>query len=279
MALFQSNLKRAPGKLSQDLLRSQDVLCPEIGTVSDCGRSFRPQRRSMAYAWKEVLPRLTEAQCELLDRLADLLRVWNERLNLVSRKDIESLETHHLVHALLIARVVDLPDRGRVLDVGTGGGLPGLPLAICFPEVTFFLCDSVEKKTKAVREMVAELGLKNVEVVHKRAETLESRWDFILGRAVTALPQFLTWITKNLTPGGTPELPHGVLYLKGTRYIEELEPLGLSPFRLHDLGTISRDPYFADKFLIHLKAEDLKACPALKPLPAPPRKKKTKKRR
>lgn len=237
---------------------------------------------AMEKPWQAVVPWLKDAQVDRLAALAALIRSWNERLNLISRKDIESLETHHLTHALLVARLVPLPPRIRVLDVGTGGGLPGLPLAICFPQVQFFLCDSVEKKTRAVREMVGELGLKNVEVVHKRAETLESRWEFVLGRAVTALPQFLGWITKNLRPGGTPELPNGVLYLKGTRYLEELEPLGLSPFRVHDLGAACEDPYFQEKFLLHFRVEDLQACAALKPAEAPApasgKKKKRKKR-
>jgi 16S rRNA (guanine527-N7)-methyltransferase len=232
----------------------------------------------MGYQWDAVLPDLTSAQGEKLDGLANLLREWNARLNLISRKDMEALEAHHLAHALLLARVVRLPDRARVLDVGTGGGLPGLPLAICFPRVSFFLCDSVEKKTRAVREIVTALGLRNVEVVHKRAETLESRWDFILGRAVTALPQFLGWVTKNLRPGGTEALPHGVLYLKGTRYVEELAPLGLAPWAVHDLGQLHADPYFTDKFLLHFRAEELLACPALKPEPPAVPKKKAKRR-
>ncbi len=205
-------------------------------------------------------PGLDAAKEARLRRFAELFKEWNTRINLVSRKDIDAFEEHHLLHSLAVGRVVAFPERARVLDVGTGGGLPGIPLAVLFPRVRFFLCDSIAKKARAVREMAEALGLKNVEVVHKRAETLESKWDFVLGRAVAALPVFLGWIAKNLREGGSPECPNGVLYLKGTRYAEELAPLGIEPFRVTELRTVVNRTYFDEKFLVHLPAGAVRRC-------------------
>ncbi len=200
----------------------------------------------------QYFPELTGEQREKLRELAVLFREWNAKINLVSRKDIESFEEHHLLHSLSAAKLLRFPARTRVLDVGTGGGLPGMPLAILFPETKFFLLDSVTKKANAVRDMAQRLGLKNVEVVNKRAETLESLFNYVLGRAVTTLPQFIGWIAKNLRPGATEGLEHGVLYFKGTLFNEELASLGIEPLRVHDLRTVLPLDYYQDKFLVHL---------------------------
>ena len=135
-----------------------------------------------------------------------------------------------------------------------------MPLAICFPRSKFFLCDSITKKAKAVQAMIDEIGLRNAVSVNKRAEKLESQWDFILGRAVTSLPRFLGWIRGNLKKGGTGELPNGVLYWKGSLYAEELASMEIEPFRVYPLEERLPNPYFEGKYIIHLTREQVLAA-------------------
>ena len=197
-------------------------------------------------------PELEPPVFEQLVIFERLFRDWNQRINLVSRKDMEAFTLHHLVHSLALLKWVRFPDRARLLDVGTGGGLPGLPLAICAPSARFYLCDSIAKKMRAVEDMRKTLGLENAVVINKRAEKLESKWEFILGRAVTSLPRFIGWIRDNIRPGGTEDQPNGILYWKGSLYAEELESMGIEPHAVYSIREKIDHPYFEGKYIIHL---------------------------
>ncbi len=160
-------------------------------------------------------PQLTSLQQERLTLLGQLYRKWNDKINVISRKDIDALYVHHVLHSLAIAKIISFRPRTRVMDVGTGGGFPGIPLSIFFPEAEFYLIDSIAKKIKVVNEIAAALELQNVKAEQRRVETVPEKFDFIVSRAVTAFPDFLKLIRNKIRPGKENELPNGVLYLKG----------------------------------------------------------------
>lgn len=158
---------------------------------------------------------LKPEQIERFTMLDGLYRDWNEKINLISRKDIDGLYEKHILHSLAIAKVIQFVPGTKVLDVGTGGGFPGIPLAILFPEVQFTLNDSIAKKIKVVTEVSTSLGLKNVIPQNSRAEEGTEKYDFIVSRAVTAFPQFYTWVKGKIYTQNKNALPNGILYLKG----------------------------------------------------------------
>ena len=190
---------------------------------------------------------LSPAQQAQFEQIGPLYRAWNAKLNLISRKDIEHLAIRHVLHSLSIARVVTFQPASRVLDVGTGGGFPGIPLAILFPQTQFYLIDSIGKKINAVQHIANALALHNVVTHQVRAEAVAEKFDFVLGRAVTKLDVFCSWVKDNLKQQSHHSIPNGILYLKGDDPVQTA-----MPHRVYALCDFFEDPFFATKQLVHL---------------------------
>jgi 16S rRNA (guanine527-N7)-methyltransferase len=200
-------------------------------------------------------PELSNESWDQLKEYTSLLREWNEKINLVSRKDMDRLETKHLAHCLTITNFLRLMPKAQVLDVGTGGGLPGIPLAICYPQARFTLMDSIGKKVMVVEDMVKRLNLKNVEILRGRVEELPKKrtYDFVIGRAVSALPTFFGWVNNKIRKGARNSPANGILYLKGGDYTEELKTSGLHPAKIWKLDELLPQAELGEKYLIHFK--------------------------
>lgn len=199
-------------------------------------------------------PDLTEEQKNQFKKLGKSFTEWNAQINLVSRKDIDEFYTRHVLHSLAIAKAMKFAAKSEVLDVGTGGGLPGLPLAILFPEVHFTLCDSIGKKIKVVKALVEELGLKNVTAYHLRANEVPGKFDFIVSRAVTRMNKFLPWVENKISPRCLNPWPNGILYLKGGDLTEELREIK----RLTEVLPIAdwfKDEFFETKAVVYVRLQ------------------------
>jgi len=200
----------------------------------------------------KYFPELTQKQKEEFVELGELYTFWNARINVISRKDFENFYLHHVLHSLSIAKVVRFKAFTEVMDAGTGGGFPGIPLAILFPDVSFYLVDSTGKKIKVVNEVVVKLGLKNVKAEQIRMEQVDSSFDFIVSRAVTVLPDFVRWTQYKFHRKSFNEIPNGILYLKGGDLQEELQQVKRLKKRIFKLTEFFDEPYFETKKLVHL---------------------------
>lgn len=194
---------------------------------------------------KEILnyfPKLSERQIRQLESLQDLYTDWNTKINVISRKDIGNLYEHHVLHSLGIAKVIQFREGTRVMDLGTGGGFPGIPLAILFPEVQFLLLDSIGKKIRVASEVAKSIDLKNVTLLHARAEEEKGLFDFVVSRAVMPLPDLVKICKKNISPYQQNSLPNGLICLKGGEVGKEIEPFK------HEAITWELKDYFAEEY-------------------------------
>ena len=174
---------------------------------------------------KGYFPDLTDKQVEQFEKLTTCFKDWNSKINLVSRKDIDEFTTRHLLHSLAIAKAMKFASGSKILDVGTGGGLPGLPLAILYPDVDFTLCDSIGKKIMVVNDLIKQVGIENAKGHHLRAQKIPGKFDFIVSRAVTRMANFLPWVENKISNRSLNPWPNGILYLKGGDLKQELNEI------------------------------------------------------
>lgn len=200
---------------------------------------------------KKYFPSLSPTQLGQLEKLDALYHEWNAKINVISRKDIDNLYLHHVLHSMAIAKVVRFQPGAKVLDFGTGGGFPGIPLAILFPETHFRLIDGTGKKVMVAREVAQSIGLNNVEAVHRRGEEEKDRFDFVVSRAVMRLPDLVKIVRKNISTVQRHALPNGLIVLKGGDLTDELKPFRRVA-QVTPLSTFFSEEWFQEKNVIYL---------------------------
>lgn len=214
-------------------------------------------RRSPQFFMSDVslitkyFPSLTEKQLQQFGQLQGLYSFWNSQINVVSRQDIENLYEKHVLHSLGIAKVINFKSGTEILDIGTGGGFPGIPLAILFPNCQFHLVDSIGKKIKVVTEVSQAIGLTNLTTQHERAENVAKHYDFIVSRAVTRLKPFYDWVKDKVTKNQFNDLRNGILYLKGGDLTEELEEFG-GKYEQYSLAYYFTEEFFETKKVVYV---------------------------
>jgi 16S rRNA (guanine527-N7)-methyltransferase len=194
---------------------------------------------------------LTDHQKSQFDKMGEVYIEWNQKINVVSRKDIDNIYINHILHSLGIAKAINFQPGASILDVGTGGGFPGIPLAVLFPETQFHLIDSIGKKITVVREVTKALELKNIKSEQIRAEQVRGKYDFVISRAVTRMKEFYQWVINRVKEESVHSLDNGILYLKGGDLEEELGELK-RPYRLFDLPTYFEESFFETKKVVHV---------------------------
>lgn len=203
----------------------------------------------------KYFPDLTDQQMDQFGSLGSLYEEWNSQINVISRKDIEQLYERHVLHSLAIAKIIQFKPQTTILDVGTGGGFPGIPLAILFPESSFMLIDSIGKKIKVVNEVASALNLMNVTAEHVRVEDVKQKFDFVVSRAVTAFPRFVSMVQTKVASKNNNDLPNGILYLKGGDFEEEIEPFR-KQIQVYELQSFFQEEFFETKRLIHMSLKN-----------------------
>ena len=199
----------------------------------------------------QYFPEITPSQKKQFVALGEIYGEWNEKINVISRKDIEQLYTRHILHSLGIAKVQPFLSGSKILDVGTGGGFPGIPLAILFPQTQFMLVDSIGKKITVVKNVAEALGLDNVDAQQQRAEKVKGKFDFVVSRAVTRMAPFHEWVKNKIAPESKHPLYNGILYLKGGDLKEEMEEAKLN-FAIYELSNYFDDPFFETKKIAYV---------------------------
>ena len=198
----------------------------------------------------KYFPTLEESQILQFSRLEELYQDWNSKINVVSRKDIDELYLRHVLHSLGIAKIQQFNEGSELLDVGTGGGFPGIPLAILLPDSQFHLVDSIAKKLKVVQGVADAIGLNNIKISHSRVEDIDERFDFIVSRAVTTMPKFVKWVKSKIAKEHKHDLKNGILYLKGGDLSEELEIYKTAT--IYNLKNYFNEDFFDTKKVVHL---------------------------
>ena len=198
----------------------------------------------------KYFPNLTPLQIKQFEQLFELYSFWNNQINVISRKDIDLLYERHVLHSIGIAKVIYFKPNTQLLDVGTGGGFPGIPLAILFPQSNFLLVDSIGKKIKVVTEVAKALGLTNVEGKHQRAEEINKKFDFVISRAVTEFPVFYNWVKNKFLNKNFNDLPNGILYLKGGDLKEEFGTF-YSKAKFYELKNYFSEEFFETKKVVY----------------------------